>query len=190
MKQKHFAIMALTALAAIFSSCEKEDTRSAFEKEAASLLGSYDLTEARWGMNEVDINGDGIFTSYLLDEYNGMPGYEESKNTAEATFCSGNGEEYVLFSMNLPFPQYVKNDTGYFVDKIIYKPVELKFKDLSEGASYGEMHKFYEMEYGVADHISTSKLSTYTIIDAHVKLINNYDSDIDNYIYYHFEKKK
>lgn len=187
MKQKHFAIM---VLAILFMSCEKEDTRSPFEKEASYLLGSYELIEVLWGSNEVDFNGDGVYTNLLLDEYKGMPGYNESFNTFEVSFSSENGEECVVAKMNLPLPEYVKVDTGYIVDKVVYMPVELKYKNLVDEVSVGEMHKWYEMEYGVVDYICSTGLHTYNLINAHSKMIENRDEDFDCWIYYHFKKKE
>lgn len=190
MKQKHFAIMALTAFVAFFSSCEKEDTRSDFEKAASEYMGKYNMTMALWASDYVDFNGDGIDTRNLLEEYESMSGYDQSLNSAQISFVSDKGDEFILVKAQLPLPKYVKVGDTYVVDSVVYMPVELRMNTLDDQPSIGEMHESEEMDFGVVDYVWIDNLTSHTVIKVHVKLIDFMGYEIESYISYHFEKKK
>lgn len=175
----------------LFMSCEKEeDTRSDFEKAASEYMGNYNMIMAFWGSENVDFNGDGVDSGDFLCEFESMPGYNKSLNSAQISFVSDNGDEYILVKAQLPLPKYVKVGDTCVVDSVIYMPVELRLNTLDDQPSIGEMHDPDEIDLGEVDYVWIDNLILHTVIKAHIKVFDFMGYECESNISYYFEKKK
>lgn len=86
------------------------------------VSGTYVLTDIDWRSNEVDLDGNGIFSGDVMEELIRIQGWYEPNNTASSNRSKPVGSSHAMtyFNMMLPYPVFVMTEDGYNVSNVGY----------------------------------------------------------------------
>lgn len=149
MKRKKTLLLFVSIVSLLFS-CQKPTAPMPELTLAEQYYGKWILYRIETSEIQVDVNGDGVESANMLDEYSSMIGYWEPNHVAivEPALTIGEADLPALsFNVLLPYPGICKTETDMFVSGVRYLPISIRVdeEDLTglDGHSPHALHPGY-----------------------------------------------